>query len=72
MLKKILSVISASVIMMSAVNVSAETISEEYSRSYVLMEAETHTVIRENNGLVQQAYDSSPCGGSHGQGRAVS
>ncbi|MCU6727118.1 MULTISPECIES: serine hydrolase [Huintestinicola] len=50
MLKKILSVISASVIMMSAVNVSAETISEEYSRSYVLMEAETHTVIRENNG----------------------
>lgn len=36
--------------MMSAVNVSAETISEEYSRSYVLMEAETHTVIRENNG----------------------
>lgn len=50
MLKKILSAISASVIMMSAVNVSAETISEEYSRSYVLMEAETHTVIRENNG----------------------
>lgn len=50
MLEKFLSVISASVIMMSAVNVSAETISEEYSRSYVLMEAETHTVIRENNG----------------------
>ena len=42
MLKKILSVISASVIMMSAVNVSAETISEEYSRSYVLMEADTY------------------------------
>ena len=50
MLKKIQSVISASVIMMSAVNVSAETISEEYSRSYVLMEAETHTVISKKNG----------------------
>lgn len=50
MLKKIFTVISAAAVMMTGINVSAETLPESYSRSYVLMEAETHTVIRENSG----------------------